>query len=92
MGTSKINYIDPRISSAWCKRYDVPIDKIFNRTLRDKFKWAMDMNADWLFDKRTSSGTSTTQQAADGDPDDEDENDDWRTKKGGNKIKFLTLF
>jgi DNA topoisomerase-1 len=41
LGTSKINYMDPRISVAWCKRCEVPIDKIFARTLRDKFNWAM---------------------------------------------------
>lgn len=31
LGTSKINYIDPRISAAWCYKHDVPIDKIFNK-------------------------------------------------------------
>ena len=31
LGTSKINYMDPRISVAWCKRCEVPIDKIFAR-------------------------------------------------------------
>ena len=41
LGTSKINYMDPRISVAWCKRNEVPIDKIFAKTLRDKFNWAM---------------------------------------------------
>ena len=41
LGTSKINYMDPRISVAWCKRCEVPIDKIFAKTLRDKFNWAM---------------------------------------------------
>ncbi|KAJ1549327.1 DNA topoisomerase 1, partial [Cladochytrium tenue] len=45
LGTSKINYIDPRISVAWCQKHGVDLDKIFNRTLRDKFKWAMDMDA-----------------------------------------------
>jgi UDP-N-acetylglucosamine 1-carboxyvinyltransferase len=35
LGTSKINYMDPRISVAWCKRCEVPIDKIFARTLRE---------------------------------------------------------
>lgn len=24
LGTSKVNYIDPRIVTAWCKRYEVP--------------------------------------------------------------------
>lgn len=28
LGTSKINYLDPRISVAWCKRHDVPIEKV----------------------------------------------------------------
>ncbi|KAI9188080.1 DNA topoisomerase 1 [Blastocladiella emersonii ATCC 22665] len=49
LGTSKINYIDPRITAAWCKKYEVPIDKMFPKTLRDKFKWAMDVDADWEF-------------------------------------------
>ncbi|CAG8602219.1 21701_t:CDS:10, partial [Racocetra persica] len=48
LGTSKINYIDPRISAAWCLKYKVPYEKIFNKSLRDKFKWAMDIvDADW---------------------------------------------
>ena len=29
LGTSKINYMDPRISVAWCKRCEVPIEKAF---------------------------------------------------------------
>ncbi|KAG0047343.1 DNA topoisomerase 1 [Gryganskiella cystojenkinii] len=49
LGTSKINYIDPRISAAWCEKYDVPLEKIFTKTLRDKFKWAMTVDADWEF-------------------------------------------
>ena len=49
LGTSKINYMDPRISVAWCKRCEVPIDKIFSRTLRDKFNWAMAVPPEWLF-------------------------------------------
>lgn len=43
LSTSKLNYLDPRISVAWCKKYDVPIEKIYNRTQRDKFRWAIDM-------------------------------------------------
>ena len=48
LGTSKINYIDPRISAAWCAKYDVPLEKIFNKSLRDKFKWAMDAGKDFV--------------------------------------------
>jgi len=43
LGTSKLNYLDPRISIAWCKKNDVPIEKIYNKTQREKFQWAIDM-------------------------------------------------
>ncbi|XP_070574510.1 DNA topoisomerase I, mitochondrial-like [Ptychodera flava] len=43
LGTSKLNYLDPRISVAWCKKWNVPLEKIYNRTQRDKFQWAIDM-------------------------------------------------
>lgn len=49
LGTSKINYMDPRISVAWCKKNEVPIEKIFSKTLRDKFNWAMAVSTDWEF-------------------------------------------
>ena len=28
LSTSKLNYLDPRISVAWCKRFGVPIEKV----------------------------------------------------------------
>uniref|UniRef100_T1KWX5 DNA topoisomerase I n=2 Tax=Tetranychus urticae TaxID=32264 RepID=T1KWX5_TETUR len=43
LGTSKLNYLDPRISVAWCKKFNVPIEKIYNKTQRDKFRWAIEM-------------------------------------------------
>ncbi|XP_062986005.1 DNA topoisomerase I, mitochondrial isoform X1 [Elgaria multicarinata webbii] len=43
LGTSKLNYLDPRISVAWCKRFGVPIEKIYNKTQREKFAWAIAM-------------------------------------------------
>ncbi|KAM6170901.1 LOW QUALITY PROTEIN: DNA topoisomerase I, mitochondrial [Erethizon dorsatum] len=43
LGTSKFNYLDPRISTAWCKRFEVPVEKIYNKTQRAKFAWALDM-------------------------------------------------
>ncbi|XP_016840515.1 DNA topoisomerase I, mitochondrial isoform X2 [Nasonia vitripennis] len=50
LGTSKLNYLDPRISVAWCKKHDVPIEKIYNKTQRDKFRWAIDMaGPDYVF-------------------------------------------
>ncbi|CAH1766526.1 15801_t:CDS:2, partial [Entrophospora sp. SA101] len=47
LGISKIHYLDPRISVAWCKKYNVPIAKIFNKSLSEKFQWALDIDADW---------------------------------------------
>ena len=47
----QLNYMDPRISVAFCKRNEVPIEKIFSKTLRDKFNWAMAVSPDWLFNE-----------------------------------------
>jgi len=50
LGTSKLNYLDPRISVAWCKKHEVPIEKVYNKTQREKFRWAIDMaEADYEF-------------------------------------------
>ena len=49
LGTSKINYLDPRITIAWCKRNEVPIEKVFNRSLMSKFHWAMDCDPKLVF-------------------------------------------
>ncbi|KAG8213967.1 DNA topoisomerase I [Butyriboletus roseoflavus] len=49
LGTSKINYLDPRITAAWCKKHDVPIEKIFSKTLLNKFPWAMEAQEGWKF-------------------------------------------
>jgi DNA topoisomerase-1 len=54
LGTSKINYMDPRISVAWCKRNEVPIEKVFSKTLRDKFNWAMAVPHDWEFNEKVA--------------------------------------
>jgi len=49
LSTSKLNYIDPRISAVWCKKHNVPVEKVFSKTLRDKFQWAMEVDDDWKF-------------------------------------------
>lgn len=49
LGTSKINYIDPRLTFAWCAKHSVPIEKMFTKTLREKFLWAAETPADWVF-------------------------------------------
>ncbi|KAL6762862.1 DNA topoisomerase I [Haematococcus lacustris] len=49
LGTSKINYMDPRITVAWCKRNEVPIEKVFNKSLLGKFSWAMEVEPSYRF-------------------------------------------
>lgn len=50
LGTSKLNYLDPRITVAWCKKWEVPIEKIYNKSQREKFAWAIDMaDEDFIF-------------------------------------------
>ncbi len=50
LGTSKTNYIDPRITVSFMKRHNIPIEKLFNKSLQDKFKWAIDgIDKDWKY-------------------------------------------
>ena len=49
LGTSKLNYMDPRITVGWCKKYEVPIEKVFSKSIRDKFPWAMYTAPDYKF-------------------------------------------
>lgn len=50
-GTSKINYIDPRITIAFLKSNNLMegIDKFFNKTHQKQFAWAIDVNSDFKF-------------------------------------------
>ncbi|KAJ4297099.1 DNA topoisomerase 1 [Collariella sp. IMI 366227] len=41
LGTSKINYIDPRLTVVFSNKFQVPVEKFFSKTLRDKFNWAI---------------------------------------------------
>lgn len=49
LSTSKINYIDPRITVAFLKKHNIPVDKIFPKTLQEKFKWAFDADESYKF-------------------------------------------
>ncbi|KAI9720062.1 MAG: hypothetical protein M1812_003189 [Candelaria pacifica] len=50
LGTSKINYIDPRLTVVFSKKFNVPIEKFFSKTLREKFDWAIkSVDEDWEF-------------------------------------------
>ena len=47
--TSKVNYIDPRISIAFIKKHNLNIDKVLTKNLQEKFNWAIDVDKDWIF-------------------------------------------
>ncbi|KAF2464040.1 uncharacterized protein BDR25DRAFT_99044 [Lindgomyces ingoldianus] len=50
LGTSKINYIDPRLTVVFSKKFNVPIERFFSKTLREKFDWAIkSVDEDWEF-------------------------------------------
>ena len=47
--TSKTNYIDPRITVAFFKKNKIPLEGNMNDTYLQKFKWALDVDENWLF-------------------------------------------
>jgi len=49
LSTSKVNYIDPRIAYAFIKKHKIPLDKVFTKTLQEKFAWAKDVEEDFIF-------------------------------------------
>jgi DNA topoisomerase-1 len=49
LGTSKTNYIDPRIVFSFMNKFNIPEEKLFTKTLLDRFKWATNVDAKWRF-------------------------------------------
>jgi DNA topoisomerase I len=49
LGTSKTNYIDPRIIFAFMKKFEIPVEKLFTKTLEDRFDWASSVDKDYRF-------------------------------------------
>jgi DNA topoisomerase-1 len=49
LGTSKANYIDPRITVAFLKKHGLDVNKIFSKTLQEKFKWAFEVDETFKF-------------------------------------------
>jgi DNA topoisomerase-1 len=48
LGTSKLNYSDPRIAISWCKTNEVDLKRIYPVTAQKKFSWAMDAAPDFF--------------------------------------------
>lgn len=49
LGTSKNNYIDPRIIFAFVKKFDIPPEKLFTKVLIKRFEWASKVDSDYRF-------------------------------------------
>ncbi|KAF9037096.1 DNA breaking-rejoining enzyme [Panaeolus papilionaceus] len=47
--TSISKCLDPRITIAWCKSHDVPIENLFSEELRTRLSWATDVDSSWKF-------------------------------------------
>ena len=49
LGTSKTNYIDPRIIFSFIKKYNIPEEKLFNKSLLTRFEWARNVDKEYRF-------------------------------------------
>ena len=49
LGTSKTNYIDPRITVAFIKKHGLSPDKIYTKPLQEKFFWAFQVDENFKF-------------------------------------------
>ncbi|KAF5354918.1 hypothetical protein D9756_005325 [Leucocoprinus leucothites] len=68
LGTSKINYLDPRvdrITAAWCQIHSVPIEKIFSKTLVTKYTTPYDLVMSRQTDPRSLFTSHTAFSALD---------------------------
>lgn len=76
LGTSKLNYLDPRISVAWCMKHDVPIEKVYNKTQRLKFQWAIEMaTEEYNFMEAPTSQPRPNNSMTEDDGEEEDQDD-----------------
>jgi DNA topoisomerase-1 len=49
LDTAKDYYLDPRITVAWCKRFNVPIKVVYSKGRREKFAWALKTTSGYKF-------------------------------------------
>ncbi len=49
LGTSKNNYIDPRIVFAFIKKFEIPPEKLLTKALIKRFEWASKVDKDYRF-------------------------------------------
>ncbi|KAK2949096.1 putative DNA topoisomerase 1 beta [Blattamonas nauphoetae] len=90
VSTSRLNYLDPRLSVAWCKKWGLNLSKIFSKTLRDKFPWAMDVDETWRFEnlsqeERKGILDSKEEDSSSGEESGDDEDTPKKAKKTSEK-------
>jgi len=49
LGTSKMNYIDPRIIFSFINRFNIPQEKLFTSSLLSRFEWASSVDKNFRF-------------------------------------------
>jgi DNA topoisomerase-1 len=49
LGTSKTNYIDPRIIFSFMKKFNIPSEKLFTKQLLTRFEWASMVDSNYRF-------------------------------------------
>jgi len=77
LGTSKLNYLDPRISVAWTMKHDVPIEKVYNKTQKLKFQWAIEMaTPDYDFTEKPPAKRGPPANTSTNDDEEEEEYDE----------------
>ena len=49
LSTSKQNYIDPRITFSFCKKFNIDISKFYTSLFQGQVKWAETVSSNWKF-------------------------------------------
>ena len=56
LGTSRTNYCDPRIGISFCKAFDIQLEKVYNKSMQDKFSWALNCENNYFEKYKTIKG------------------------------------
>ena len=56
LGTARAAYCDPRIGMSFCKTFDIPLEKVYNKSMQEKFSWALDCKENFFKNYKTIKG------------------------------------
>jgi len=48
LGTARAAYSDPRIGMSFCKTFDIPLEKVYNKSMQAKFSWALNCKKNYF--------------------------------------------